>query len=86
MPFIPSLLSIEDGDVKLYINSKVDATGIAIKVKKEEEVLCHKTVDLKRGNNEIVLEGCRNKIFTGETYQILIINEQGTQSFDLIAT
>jgi len=84
IPFIPNLLSIEDGEVKLYINSKVDATGVAIKVKKEEEVLCHTTTDLKKGNNEITLDNCKNKIFIGEQYQILIINEQITQSFDLV--
>jgi hypothetical protein len=86
MPFIPNLLSVENGEVKLYINSKVDATGVAIKVKKDDQVLCQTIVNLKRGNNEVTLSGCENKVFTGETYQVLLINEQTTQSFDLIAT
>jgi len=85
MPFIPSLLSVENGDIKLYITSKVSATGVTIKVKKDEKILCYTTVDLKKGNNEVVLNSCKNKIFTGEQYQVLIINEQVSQSFDLVA-
>ena len=86
-PFGVPTISVENNKVMLYFNSKVDASGVTIKVKQDDNLLCTEVVNVKRGQNQVELKNCEGKVYTGDYYTIIFITEKTTTPYNnIIAT
>ncbi|MEO2154558.1 MAG: hypothetical protein ABGW69_02010 [Nanoarchaeota archaeon] len=86
-PFSVPVLSVENDKVMLYFNSKIDANGVSIKVKQDDNLICAEIINVKRGENQIELKNCEGKVYSGDYYTILFITEKATIPYsNIVAT
>ena len=85
-PITTQLLTIESGKPIIYIHSTVKISNVKIKILDgTDELICVKTINLNKGNNEIELEDC-NLIEPGQSYKIIYITGKQTIKEEIFVT